>query len=453
MQFFGALTALVTPFKNGAVDEAAYREFIEFQISEGIHGLVPCGTTGESATLSHEEHERVIEICIDQVKGRVPVLAGAGSNNTIEAIRLTRFAQKAGADGALLITPYYNKPTQEGLYRHFKAIAEAVDMPLVPYNVPGRTGTNLLPATLSRLAHEFPNIVGVKEATGDMSQCSLIMEQCPKGFSLLSGDDFTALPLLSIGGSGRRLRSPDVGSSMTIGGREVQEDFVGTLATQTGLVAVLADGMGKAYGARIASRTAVETFLDLFRDYNAFDNPQYYFRKSFHAANRAILRELGDEGYGAASVGVAMIRENWLFYAVVGNVKLCVFRNGDLVPVSAGHTLDVLAEQSFRTGRLSREDALVMLENHRLYNYLGQDSFKDIEIFDRPISLQRGDIIVLMSDGLYELIPWKEIEDVLSGGQDCQSMAYALMEKVNQNSAEDRDNASVILLRWDGSTT
>ena len=202
-----------------------------------------------------------------------------------------------------------------------------------------------------------------------------------------------------------------------------------------------------------ASRTAVETFLDLFRDYNAFDNPQYYFRKSFHAANRAILRELGDEGYGAASVGVAMIRENWLFYAVVGNVKLCVFRNGDLVPVSAGHTLDVLAEQSFRTGRLSREDALVMLENHRLYNYLGQDSFKDIEIFDRPISLQRGDIIVLMSDGLYELIPWKEIEDVLSGGQDCQSMAYALMEKVNQNSAEDRDNASVILLRWDGSTT
>ena len=145
-------------------------------------------------------------------------------------------------------------------------------------------------------------------------------------------------------------RSPDVGSSMTIGGREVQEDFVGTLATQTGLVAVLADGMGKAYGARIASRTAVETFLDLFRDYNAFDNPQYYFRKSFHAANRAILRELGDEGYGAASVGVAMIRENWLFYAVVGNVKLCVFRNGDLVPVSAGHTLDVLEEQSFRTG-------------------------------------------------------------------------------------------------------
>ncbi|WP_297721089.1 PP2C family serine/threonine-protein phosphatase [Intestinimonas sp.] len=255
----------------------------------------------------------------------------------------------------------------------------------------------------------------------------------------------------TMGGGARRYHGPDVGSSMTIGGREVQEDYVGTLATPAGLLAVLADGMGKTYGARIASRTAVETCLDLFRDYNAFDNPQYYFRKAFHAANRAILRELGDEGYGAASVGAAMIQDNWLFYAAVGNVKLCVYRGGDLVPVSAGHTLDVLAEEHFQTGRLSREDALAMLENHRLYNYLGQDGFKDIEIFDRPIALQKGDIIVLMSDGLYELIPWKEIEDVLAGGEDCQSMAYALIEKVNQNTAEDRDNASIILIRWDGS--
>ncbi len=255
----------------------------------------------------------------------------------------------------------------------------------------------------------------------------------------------------TMGGGARRYHGPDVGSSMTIGGREVQEDYVGTLATPAGLLAVLADGMGKTYGARIASRTAVETCLDLFRDYNAFDNPQYYFRKAFHAANRAILRELGDEGYGAASVGAAMIQDNWLFYAAVGNVKLCVYRGGDLVPVSAGHTLDVLAEEHFQTGKLSREDALAMLENHRLYNYLGQDGFKDIEIFDRPIALQKGDIIVLMSDGLYELIPWKEIEDVLAGGEDCQSMAYALIEKVNQNTAEDRDNASIILIRWDGS--
>ncbi len=202
MLFSGALTALVTPFKNEALDEEAYRNFIEFQITEGIHGLVPCGTTGESATLSREEHERVIEICIDQAKGRVPVLAGAGSNNTAEAIRLTRFAQKSGANGALLITPYYNKPTQEGLYRHYKAIAEAVEMPLVPYNVPGRTGCNLLPETLARLAKEFSHIVGVKEATGDMAQGSKALSSCRADFSVLSGDDFTALPLMALGGKG-----------------------------------------------------------------------------------------------------------------------------------------------------------------------------------------------------------------------------------------------------------
>ena len=203
MQFSGALTALVTPFRNNALDEEAYRAFIEHQINEGIHGLVPCGTTGESATLTHEEHERVIEICIDQVKGRVPVLAGAGSNNTMEAIRLTKFAQKAGADGALLITPYYNKPTQEGLYLHYKAIAEAVDMPLVPYNVPGRTGCNLLPETLARLTKAFSHIVGVKEATGDMAQGSKTLSFCrPANFSVLSGDDFTALPLMALGGKG-----------------------------------------------------------------------------------------------------------------------------------------------------------------------------------------------------------------------------------------------------------
>ncbi len=202
MQLKGAFTALVTPFKNGQVDEENYRSFIEWQIQEGINGLVPCGTTGESATLSHEEHEKVIEICIDQAKGRVPVLAGAGSNNTTEAIRLTRFAKNAGADGALLITPYYNKPTQEGLYQHYKAICEAVDFPLVLYNVPGRTGCNLLPATVGRLAHEFSNIIGVKEATADLCQVSDIIEFCPKNFSTVSGDDFTVLPLLSVGGSG-----------------------------------------------------------------------------------------------------------------------------------------------------------------------------------------------------------------------------------------------------------
>ncbi len=202
MQLKGAFTALVTPFHNGQVDEDKYRSFIEWQIQEGINGLVPCGTTGESATLSHDEHEKVIEICIDQAKGRVPVLAGAGSNNTAEAIRLTRFAKDAGASGALLITPYYNKPTQEGLYLHYKAISEAVDFPLVLYNVPGRTGCNLLPATVGRLANDFPNIIGIKEATADLCQVSNIIEYSPKNFYTVSGDDFTVLPLLSVGGTG-----------------------------------------------------------------------------------------------------------------------------------------------------------------------------------------------------------------------------------------------------------
>lgn len=202
MQFQGAYTALVTPFSNGTVDETRLRDFVEWQIAEGIHGLVPCGTTGESATLSHEEHEKVIDICIHQAKGRVPVLAGAGSNNTAEAIRLTRFAKNAGAAGALLITPYYNKPTQEGLYRHYAAIAEAVDFPLVPYNVPSRTGCNLLPATLARMVRDIPSIVGVKEATGNLVQVSEVLEQCPQRLALLTGDDPTVLPTLVLGGVG-----------------------------------------------------------------------------------------------------------------------------------------------------------------------------------------------------------------------------------------------------------
>lgn len=202
MRFSGAMTALVTPFKDNAVDEEAYRAFIEWQISEGIHGLVPCGTTGESATLSHEEHQRVIEICIDQAAGRAPVLAGAGSNNTAEAIALTKFAKSVGADGALLITPYYNKPTQEGLYQHYKAVARAVDIPIVPYNVPGRTGCNLLPETMGRLTKDFPNIVGLKDATGDMVQGSRTIAACRPATSILSGDDLTAFPLLMLGGAG-----------------------------------------------------------------------------------------------------------------------------------------------------------------------------------------------------------------------------------------------------------
>lgn len=202
MLISGAITALVTPFRNDRIDEESFRKFIDWQISEGIHALSPCGTTGESATLSHAEHERVIEICIDQVRGRVPVLAGSGSNNTSEAIRLTRFAQQAGATAALLITPYYNKPTQQGLYEHYSAIARAVELPLVPYNVPSRTGCNMLPPVVARLAREFPHIIGIKEATGDLAQASRVIESCPESFLVISGDDLTALPLLAIGGHG-----------------------------------------------------------------------------------------------------------------------------------------------------------------------------------------------------------------------------------------------------------
>lgn len=202
MEFRGAITALVTPFRSGEVDEEAFRALIEWQIEQGIHGLVPCGTTGESATLSHEEHKRVIRICVDQVKGRVPVLAGAGSNNTREAIELTQDAKDAKADGALLITPYYNKPTQAGLVAHFKAIADRVDMPFIVYNVPGRTAVNLLPETLAILKEEIRQVIGVKEATGDLTQVSRVLEFCGEDFQVLSGDDFTALPTMAIGGCG-----------------------------------------------------------------------------------------------------------------------------------------------------------------------------------------------------------------------------------------------------------
>ncbi len=197
----GAITAIVTPFKDGKLDEGAYRELIEFQIKGGINGIVPCGTTGESATLSHEEHKRVVEACVDQVKKRVPVVAGSGSNNTAEAVELTRHAEHAGADYALLITPYYNKPTQEGVYQHFKTVADHTSIPMVVYNVPSRTSLNLLPETVARLA-EFKNIVAIKEATGDLKQCAKIVELCGDKITLLSGDDFTVLPLLAIGGTG-----------------------------------------------------------------------------------------------------------------------------------------------------------------------------------------------------------------------------------------------------------
>ncbi|MCC6347754.1 MAG: 4-hydroxy-tetrahydrodipicolinate synthase [Nitrospirales bacterium] len=199
--FKGSIVALVTPFRNGEFDEKAYGDLIEWHIAQGTHGIVPCGTTGEASTLSFEEHYRVIEVAVEAVNKRIPVIAGTGANATDEAIDLTKRAKELGADGALIVTPYYNKPTQEGLYRHYKAIAEAVAIPLVLYNVPGRTAVNLLPATVARLA-EVRNVVGIKEATGDMKQASELIRLCGDRLAVVSGDDFTTLPMLCLGGRG-----------------------------------------------------------------------------------------------------------------------------------------------------------------------------------------------------------------------------------------------------------
>jgi 4-hydroxy-tetrahydrodipicolinate synthase len=199
--FGGAIVAIVTPFKNGLVDEDAFRQLIEEQIAAGTDGIVPCGTTGESTTLSHEEHDRVVEITIDAVKKRVPVIAGTGSNSTAEALRLTRHAWEAGADGALLVCPYYNRPTQEGLYLHYRTVAEKVPIPIIVYNIPSRTGTNMFTETLARLS-KIPNIVGVKEASGSIKQMSDVIHMCGLDFDVLSGDDIFTLPLLALGGKG-----------------------------------------------------------------------------------------------------------------------------------------------------------------------------------------------------------------------------------------------------------
>jgi 4-hydroxy-tetrahydrodipicolinate synthase len=198
----GSIVAIVTPFRNGNIDEGAFKDLIEFQIENGTHGIVPCGTTGESPTLSHEEHEYVIELTVNAVNKRVPVIAGTGSNSTKEAIRLTRFAKEIGADATLLVAPYYNKPTQEGLYLHFKQIASQVDIPIILYNIPARAGVNIAPETIARLARDFKNIIGVKEATGSIPQASKILHLCGKDFVLLSGEDSINFPLLAIGAKG-----------------------------------------------------------------------------------------------------------------------------------------------------------------------------------------------------------------------------------------------------------
>jgi 4-hydroxy-tetrahydrodipicolinate synthase len=199
--FTGSLVAIVTPFRKGKLDEKSFSDLIEWQITSGTNGIVPCGTTGESATLTHEEHHRVVKLAVEVARGRVPVIAGTGSNSTDEAISLTKHAKEAGAAGALLITPYYNKPTQEGLYRHYKAVAEAVDIPQIIYNIPGRTGVNMLPATVERLCG-LKNVVGIKEGSGSVQQASEIAQSCGDRITVLAGDDALTLPMMAVGGKG-----------------------------------------------------------------------------------------------------------------------------------------------------------------------------------------------------------------------------------------------------------
>src|SRR5215475_11439065 len=200
--FQGSFVAMVTPFRNGKVDEVKLRELVEFHITNGTDGLIPCGTTGESPTLSHDEHHRVVELVIEAARGRIRVVAGTGAYSTSDAIEMTRHAERAGAAGALVVNPYYNKPTQEGLYRHFRAVAESVAIPIVVYNIQSRTAVNVETPTLARLARDVKNVRGVKEASGNLDQMTQVVLSCGPGFSVLSGDDSLTLPLMAVGGHG-----------------------------------------------------------------------------------------------------------------------------------------------------------------------------------------------------------------------------------------------------------
>ena len=235
--FTGLYTALITPFKNGKVDEKAYQSLIEWQISEGVHGLTPCGTTGESPTLTYEEHNRVVSLCIEVAKGRVKVLPGTGANSTEEAIMFTRHAKNAGADGALVVSPYYNKPTPEGIYQHYKAIAEAVDIPIIIYNIPGRSVIDIKDETLERLS-KLPNVVGVKDATGDLSRVSTLRARLGKDFQQLSGEDMTAIGFNAQGGIGCISVTSNIAPKLCaeVQNKTLKGDFAGALAIHDTLV-------------------------------------------------------------------------------------------------------------------------------------------------------------------------------------------------------------------------
>ena len=245
--------------------------------------------------------------------------------------------------------------------------------------------------------------------------------------------------------AGRVMRRFRVGRAMTIGTRQVQEDNYGICQGPDAFLAVLADGMGKSYGGKVSSRIAVETLKDMFTCYQSAENPAYFFQRSFRMANTAILDEL-DDGRGGASVGAVLIRDNQLYYAVAGNVKVAVYRRGGLVPLSTGHTIDMLAEGKFMEGSITRQQALELLENKRLYNYIGQDGFEEIEFFDTPVRLKEKDIVVLMSDGLYEGTDWRRIEELLAGRGKLQQKAYEIIEAVNTGIQKEKDNASIVLV-------
>jgi 4-hydroxy-tetrahydrodipicolinate synthase len=237
--FRGLYTALLTPFKNGKIDEKAFQSFIEWQIAEGVHGLVPAGTTGESATLSYEEHNRVVSLCVEAAAGKVKVLAGTGANSTDEAIMFTQHAKKAGADGALIVAPYYNKPTPEGIYQHYKAIAEAADIPIMLYNVPGRTALDIKDDTIARLA-KVKNIVGVKDATGDLSRVCTLRMKAGNTFQQISGEDMTAIAFNAQGGVGCISVTSNIAPKLCaeVQSKSLAGDFAGALAIHDKLVAL-----------------------------------------------------------------------------------------------------------------------------------------------------------------------------------------------------------------------
>lgn len=248
------------------------------------------------------------------------------------------------------------------------------------------------------------------------------------------------------------IRKCETGCCKTIGSREVQEDFYRVTKCKGGLLAVLADGMGKELGGKIASRKVTEVFEELFREYNALDHPFYFFQKAFQTANREVMK-LFDDGRGSAAASAVMLQESpvegefpTLYYAIVGNVKVAVFRNGELIPIGSGHTVDVLARDKYYSGYITREDALALINTRRVYNYIGRDDFKDIEFYDTPIQLKNRDMVVLMSDGIYEGMEWKQLEEYLSQRGSCQQIAFNIIEHINQKNGA-KDNAGIVLIR------